>query len=485
MSSLNMAHVESLHKASSNQITALLQKGTTRYTTTKNSTKEEQPNIPDPSLFQTLSPTGEDAKALGGFPTTGQCAVHLELLEVFYMLRNRIIYSRDLDTAFGVEPNKRTVYRRIRRGERKQPVELRDPTWDARRNEKWPYYLELAAGRFHSWIRVVDGVWQEEKLDSTSIELSDGMDFMPPVDVLMVWHAFLLNPLDFEQYCKTNGLLTARNIPFPWKRIHKAIDSQTWKYSLHDTTADWLLETCKMEPDLFKYLEKVGQSRSPAHAVLSRYGTGRRKAGLSKYAVSDSPVDTRELDFIKAVKSATAQSRDTTPLVENVKRQASFVDKMHAQLWICSPAAAGTTRRAVDRYGKFVQLFKLYPDTILVPTLDVDLVWHTHQCSAALYQEYMIAHTGRFIRHDDRFGQNVLDTGFDTTQEVFFASFGERYHLCLCWNCEAIADGLEEAEKDGRQVDIRALAEEIGEEVSYYAAVEIAKRKRQDLPVRD
>jgi hypothetical protein len=94
------------------------------------------------------------------------------------MLRNRIIYSRDLHTAFGVEPKKRTVYRRIRRGERKQPVELRDPTWDARRKEKWPYYLEISAGRFDSWIQVVDGVWQG-KLDS-------GIEFLPPLGMYVV-----------------------------------------------------------------------------------------------------------------------------------------------------------------------------------------------------------------------------------------------------------------------------------------------------------
>jgi hypothetical protein len=89
----------------------------------------------------------------------------------------------------------------------------------------------------------------------------------------------------------------------------------------------------------------------------------------------------------------------------------------------------------------------------------------------------MVGHTGRFIRHDDRFGQNVLDIGFDTTQELFYARFGERYHLCLYWNYKAVVDGLEEAERDEKEVNIRALAEEIGEEVCYYAAVKIAKRK--------
>ena len=74
-------------------------------------------------------------------------------------------------------------------------------------------------------------------------------------------------------------------------------------------------------------------------------------------------------------------------------RQATFVDKMNNHLWIRSPALEGTLRRAIDRYSKFLILLKrkapplgadgsgttMVPGPIIVPTLDIDLVWHTHQ----------------------------------------------------------------------------------------------------------
>jgi hypothetical protein len=53
-----------------------------------------------------------------------------------------------------------------------------------------------------------------------------------------------------------------------------------------------------MEPDLFKALEKVGQSKFLARAILSRYGTGITNTGLYKYPSADTPVDARKLNFI-------------------------------------------------------------------------------------------------------------------------------------------------------------------------------------------
>lgn len=235
-----------------------------------------------------------------------------------------------------------------------------------------------------------------------------------------------------------------------------------------------------MEPDLFKSLANVGKNKSHAFTLLSRYGTG----GIA--ATSDNtkyPLQLRELQFFRAIKSAMAQVEINRPLVENVKRQASFVDKMHAHLWIASPAVAGTLRRAIDRYDKFVRLFKLHPGKALVPTLDVDLVWHTHQCSAELYQAYMIEHTGKFIRHDDQYEKPMLDESFETTQEIFFARFGEKYHNCLCWTCETILDDLEEADNHGRVTIPAVLAKTTERMVNYHAAVEIARRKGSPIPV--
>lgn len=35
----------------------------------------------------------------------------------------------------------------------------------------------------------------------------------------MVWHAFLLNPIDFQTYCRDKKLNIIRHVEFPWAEI--------------------------------------------------------------------------------------------------------------------------------------------------------------------------------------------------------------------------------------------------------------------------
>lgn len=55
--------------------------------------------------------------------------------------------------------------------------------------------------------------------------------FLPPLDVLMVWHAYMLNPRiyleDSVRYTKQALWRTS----FPWERIFKTIDKETFEYS--------------------------------------------------------------------------------------------------------------------------------------------------------------------------------------------------------------------------------------------------------------
>ena len=195
--------------------------------------------------------------------------------------------------------------------------------------------------------------------------------------------------------------------------------------------------------------------------------------------------------FIDAYLAASRDKIRGEMLVANVQRQASFVDKMHRHLWIRSPAVEGTIRRAIDRYDEFLQLFKLHPGTMLVPTLDIDLAWHTHQLSPEQYKTGCEERAGRFIDHDDKIVQGKLDSGYDKTKELYHLYFGKIYSGCLCWDCEAIASALEKADEeyddmlDG--VDLDAVVEEVKAEVEYHRVVEMVRRKRGEelLPLRE
>jgi hypothetical protein len=121
-----------------------------------------------------------------------------------------------------------------------------------------------------------------------------------------------------------------------------------------------------------------------------------------------------------------------------VIRQGSFINKMHGLDWLHSPASAATMARLLVKYDRFFRIMATNPDQVAVPTLDVDLAWHTHQLSPRAYYSYSISNTAgdRFINHDDKIDENKLSDGFEWTSKQYEKNFGEVYSECTCWYCE-------------------------------------------------
>ncbi|KAH6605065.1 hypothetical protein Trco_006772, partial [Trichoderma cornu-damae] len=121
-----------------------------------------------------------------------------------------------------------------------------------------------------------------------------------------------------------------------------------------------------------------------------------------------------------------------------VMRQGVFIDKMVKLDWLHSPSAKATMSRLVTKYGRFVALMKKHPQRMVVPTLDVDLAWHTHQLTPNDYYAYTVKTTGKFIDHDDKIEENKLSEAFEWTTKIYQESYGEVYSECTCWYCETI-----------------------------------------------
>ena len=120
-----------------------------------------------------------------------------------------------------------------------------------------------------------------------------------------------------------------------------------------------------------------------------------------------------------------------------VHRQARFAEKMSQFNWLRSPAVVSTLHNAIDRYDKFFFLIAKFSG-MMVPTLDVDLVWHTHQLSPAQYIAFSKATAnGRFIDHNDRVKEEELHSGFQKVQNLYQEQFADDYLLCHSWYCEA------------------------------------------------
>ncbi|KAJ4011310.1 hypothetical protein NW752_007153 [Fusarium irregulare] len=417
-------------------------------------TVDQNPIIPNPSTFDDL-----DDLHRNDLPTPAQCAVHLELLEVFHALRIRVLDSKSLDKAFGLGTATKKVYRRRYVKALKkwvnEGITLRDLEWEKNQDKKWTFYLGEAVQRFRVWAEEYDASLAD---DGQGEILMTDHSSLPPVDILMVWHAFLLNPADFLEYCQSFSLKHLPRVNFPWKLIHEAISSQgpirdTWEYHSNN----W---------------------------------KGKKGDGVYWDVLLDSIIkrgQTTTLSIKKVFRPAIVGK-----LVDNVERQRVFVDKMNEHLWIRSPALQGTMQRAVERYENYLELFKLYPGKMLVPTLDIDLVWHTSQLSPAAYKTSVEVRSGRFINHDDKIGKSKLAVGNDETQILYRTRFGLEYSVCLCWECQTITSAVEDSDKDDYLVESRGdsfaddLTRQVMADIEYHRAVESARRRNHvKLPIRD
>jgi hypothetical protein len=80
-----------------------------------------------------------------------------------------------------------------------------------------------------------------------------------------------------------------------------------------------------------------------------------------------------------------------------------------------APLALG---RVFTRYFKFMRLMEVGQS--IVPTLDIDLAWHTHQLSPKQYRTWCVKNFGRAIDHDDSISLE--------------SNFGELFReTCIIW----------------------------------------------------
>ena len=128
-------------------------------------------------------------------------------------------------------------------------------------------------------------------------------------------------------------------------------------------------------------------------------------------------------------------------LVGAVIRQGTFIEKMHRLDWIHSPAARFTMQRALIKYDRYLSIVpKGKGSKIAVPTLDVDLAWHTHQLSPPKYYRHTVNRLNRFLNHDDKIEDTLLSAGFEWTSKTYQKIYSELYSECTCWYCEAIRE---------------------------------------------
>ncbi|KAG2733118.1 hypothetical protein G9P44_004108 [Scheffersomyces stipitis] len=466
-----------------------------------------------------------DGEHLDHIPTLADTIAHLKLLKAFAVLRDSIV-DESLEPRYSIKV--------------------------------WQVFITNAVRRFIIFITALkeyhnlepNSPFDERNIFDTArsnrfIKTLDSL--IPPLDVVMVWHAFLLNPKSFYDNCVRNDILPFGMFPLPLKRLSDSIDNDSFVYKPSEVLKDNYLDVVSsftVEPtdliydmdnfamyeqlvsiscpscdqiilkdipytndastgfadDGFKQKINYGKCRCQFSDIITHEELRKRQLyadvrsdiplpGLYKYfsnVISDkyfrprNPVKIN--NFIKkeftrlALNSIGTRTLEDTiakassdkkyvnrmrillrlylqmnlishtvargiliceDLVGCVLRQERFVKKMNEIDWLHSPLIQEGLAESVIRYSRFFKLLTSYEHRLmLVPTLDIDLIWHTHQLSMYYYfTDCQSTEREAVIDHDDKVEEGRLDDCFEKTARYYKYRFKQDYSLCHCWYC--------------------------------------------------
>lgn len=175
-------------------------------------------------------------ESLGQTPTVDHCVVHLALMDAFARLREDVS-SRD--GLFGIS-DELAELARLLPSEQASALERLDQI----REKRWAVYVCRAVDRFERWwgrsldkipnaesrgrLRQRDLAYKSGFEVFTRLDISERLhvtpDELPPLDVLMVWHAFMLDPRDYLEDCLRYGRMGFWATGMPWAAIHSSMD---------------------------------------------------------------------------------------------------------------------------------------------------------------------------------------------------------------------------------------------------------------------
>eukprot|EP00961_Rhodomonas_salina_P000362 4943-Rhodomonas_salina.1 len=117
-------------------------------------------------------------------------------------------------------------------------------------------------------------------------------------------------------------------------------------------------------------------------------------------------------------------------LVGCARRQSSFLWQVSAREY----DDEAFLHRAVERYVKFLQLSAKFPSLFVVPTYDIDVVWHTHMAFPEQYKTDTVALTGKLFNHDDsdgedRSAESKLIQSTQATQRLWCQTYDDTWEI--------------------------------------------------------
>ncbi|KAI2500285.1 glycine-rich protein [Fragilaria crotonensis] len=227
-------------------------------------------------------------------------------------------------------------------------------------------------------------------------------DLIPPPDVAWLWHCHRLSPLNYTNFIRStfgDGAAVEAKPSFAFQTPKITCDDS----STEATTRDFWNSTYPNEPF---FVSEINKDESPLlpYEVLPNRIRGENAKLLSGFN-----------------------------LLASTKRQATFLWQISGERYRDDDFLA----EGVENYIKFL---KLKPKagklrTVLVPTYQIDLMWHTHILSSiGDYNKDCIALMGRTLHHDDsltdRSDGGVLDVAYKATAHLWKEEYHSEYEVC-------------------------------------------------------
>jgi hypothetical protein len=109
-----------------------------------------------------------------------------------------------------------------------------------------------------------------------------------------------------------------------------------------------------------------------------------------------------------------------------VKRQIAFARKI-TSVYPYDPVPENLLSDSQQRYAKFMNLVRVNQNPAIVPAVDIDLFWHTHQLTPSNYLPWCTHHIGFPINHNDSVSEGELTTSLDNTVSAWEVAYSEDY----------------------------------------------------------
>lgn len=281
-------------------------------------------------------------------------------------------------------------------------------------NSVLPYdeedFIHKSVNRYKKYFQLAQEVYKRENLEGLQ-------NIVPTRDISFIWATHMIHPHSYRQWRKTyfdgcegkklalntwfsnqymRGLQNNNKIPIKKQKVVKE-----WKEKYEKTNLLWkelfdedylfqprdlFLNRMSKKSSLFSFLKKF--SKLPEQKILL-------------------PKDDLTNDFGIDLHSA----------AERHLRFSNRVIKLHHVI-----KSKNYFETAADRYFLFLSMFKEHNRTFngpLVPTLDIDIMWHTHMLSPVNYFPECQIICGKVLDHNDEMGDSTLNDAFLNTQKTW------------------------------------------------------------------